>query len=117
MHTRADAWELLNQWTTGPSLIRHGLAVEACMCWYARKFGQVDELSGLIIAVAHTRPNKTLAEVTPESVLKSFRKKGFAAGVNRDDVLQRAEELGISLEEHVANCLAGLQESAGRVGM
>ena len=77
----------------------------------------VDELSGLIIAVAYIRPNKTLAEVTPEAVMKYFKKKGFAQGVNRDDVVQGAEELGIPLEEHVANCVLALQESADTLGL
>ena len=77
----------------------------------------VDELSGLIVAVAHIRPNKLLAEVTPEGVMKAFKKKGFAQGVNRDDVQQGAEELVIPLEEHVANCVAALQEVAGSLGM
>ena len=77
----------------------------------------VDELSGLIIAVAYVRPNKTLAEVTPESVVKSFHKKGFAQGVDRDDVLQGVEELGIPFEEHIANCVVALQGAADVLGM
>lgn len=77
----------------------------------------VDELSGLIIAVAYTRPSRSLAEVELKSVMKKMRDTGFAKGVNRDDVRQGAEEMGIPLEEHVANCIKGLQENAAALGL
>jgi putative nucleotidyltransferase with HDIG domain len=77
----------------------------------------VDELSGLIMAVAYTRPNKKLAEVEVRSVLKKMKDTGFAKGVSRDDVRQGAEELGIPLEEHIATCLAALQSASDSLGM
>lgn len=77
----------------------------------------VDELSGLIVACALIRPSKSLAEVTTEGVMRSFRKPAFARAINRDDVRRGAEELGLPLEEHVANCLAALQEEAERLGL
>ena len=45
--TRDDAWQLLNQYTKSPSLIKHALAVEAAMCAYAAKYGQDPELWGI----------------------------------------------------------------------
>jgi putative nucleotidyltransferase with HDIG domain len=77
----------------------------------------VDELSGLIVATALTRPSKSLAEVTTDSILKNFRKTAFARGVNREDVTIGTEELGLSLEEHAANCLAAMQECAATLGL
>lgn len=77
----------------------------------------VDELCGLIIAVAYTRPNRTLAEVEVKSILKKLKDKTFAKGVNRDDVELGVQEMGIPLEEHVANCLTGLQKAAPQLGL
>lgn len=83
----------------------------------AKTLFAVDELSGLVLAVAYVRPSKTLAEVTPESVMKSFSKKGFAQGVNREDARRGAEELGVPLEELIANCVTALQREAKALGM
>jgi putative nucleotidyltransferase with HDIG domain len=77
----------------------------------------VDELSGLIVACALIRSSKSLSEVTAESVMRSFRKPAFARGVNRDDVVRGAAELGIPLEEHIQNCLTALQDSAPQLGL
>jgi putative nucleotidyltransferase with HDIG domain len=76
-----------------------------------------DELCGLIMAVAYVRPEKSLASVEVRSVLKKMKDKTFARGVNRDDVIQGAEELGISLEEHVGHCLEALQGAAAELGL
>jgi putative nucleotidyltransferase with HDIG domain len=83
----------------------------------ARALFAVDELCGLITATALVQPNKKLAEVTVESVLKKMRSKGFARGVNREDIDLGAAELGVPLEEHVAIVLAALQEASGELGL
>ena len=77
----------------------------------------VDELCGLITAVAYTRPSRTLAEVEIASVLKKMRQSGFARGVNREDILQGTQELGVPLEEHVGNCLLAMQSIAPELGL
>jgi putative nucleotidyltransferase with HDIG domain len=46
MKTREEAWKLLNEWTASESLIKHALAVEASMRYYARKYEQDEELWG-----------------------------------------------------------------------
>ena len=71
-----------------------------------------DELSGFITAVAYVRPSKSLAEVDARSVIKKMKDKAFARAVNREDIVQGAEELGMPLEEHVAFVIAALQEIA-----
>ena len=76
-----------------------------------------DELSGFVTAVAYVRPNHSLAEVEPRSVIKKMKDKAFARAVNRDDMIQGAEEMGLPLEEHVANIIAALQRIAPELGL
>jgi putative nucleotidyltransferase with HDIG domain len=83
----------------------------------ARALFAVDELCGLITATALVQPGKTLAEVTADSVLRKMKKKEFARSVNREEIAQGAEELGVPLEEHVAFTLAALQAQAGALGL
>ena len=83
----------------------------------AKALFAVDELSGMIMAVAYTRPNRTMAEVTVESVLKKIKDKTFAKGVNREDVYLGVEELGITLEEHIGNCIEALKVAHEKLGV
>ncbi len=76
-----------------------------------------DELCGMITAAALVQPGKTLAEVTPDSVLRKMKTKSFARSVNRDEIEQGARELGVPLEEHIAFVLAALQAEAGALGL
>lgn len=83
----------------------------------ARALFAVDELCGLITAAALVQPGRTLAEVTPDSVLRKMKKKEFARSVNREEIAQGAKELGVPLEEHVAFTLGALQERAAELGL
>jgi len=181
--TRDEAWNLLCEYTQSENLRRHALAVEACMRYYARIFGEdeelwgvvgllhdfdyerypsleehpfrgmeilrargapeviiravgahanhtgipreslleraifaCDEISGFVIAVALVK-GRMLSAVTPESVRKRMKEKGFARGVNRDDLLQGAEELGIPFDEHVEHVVRALQGIADQLGL
>jgi predicted hydrolase (HD superfamily) len=74
-----------------------------------------DEITGLITASALVRPEK-LTGLAPASVKKKMKDRSFAAGVNRDEVRQGAEELSISLEEHIQNviiAMLGIREELG----
>lgn len=75
-----------------------------------------DEITGLITATALLRPDR-LDGLEPRSVLKKMKDKKFAAGVNRDDLYQGAEELGLSLEEHMANVIGAMQEVRSSLGL
>lgn len=78
----------------------------------------VDELSGFVVACALVRPSRSLDDLTPRSVSKKFKTKGFAAGVSREDCMRGAEELGLPLDQHVANVIEDLrpvQESLGLI--
>jgi len=182
--SREDAWGLLCEYTKNPGLRKHGLAVEAAMRAYARKYGEdeekwaivgllhdfdyevhptldqhpiegskilrergypedviyavlchadhlelerkslmdkaiyaVDELTGLIIAVALVKPNKSLAEVDAPSVRKKMKDKGFARSVNREDIVKGAAALGVELDEHVAFVIEAMKPVAGELGL
>ena len=76
-----------------------------------------DELSGFLTACALVKPSKAIADVELASVKKKLKDKAFARGVNRQDVIQGAEELGIELDAHIAFCLAAMQKRAAELGL
>lgn len=182
--TRDEAMAILREFTTSPNLISHALAVEAAMRAYARRFGEdeelwgvvgllhdfdyekypsledhpfkgaeilrergvdeeiiggvlahaphtgephetllkktifaVDELTGLIVAVALVRPDKKLATVKVKSVRKKMKDKGFAAAVSRDDIVCGAEGLGVELGEHIGIVVAAMQGISDDLGL
>src|ERR1044071_956440 len=188
MSNREQAWGLLTEFTQSESLRKHGLAVEACMRAYARKFAAdsseneelwgvvgllhdfdyekwpslddhpyrgneilkergysdeirraimshaeytgvtrdspmektlfaCDELAGFITAVALVKPGKSLAEVDARSVRKKMKDKAFARSVNRNDIVNGAQDLGVELEEHIAFCIEALKGIAGELGL
>ena len=76
----------------------------------------VDELTGLIVAVALVK-GKQLSNVTADSVRKKWKDKTFARGVNRQDIERGAAELGIPLEEHIQTVLTSLQNISRELGL
>lgn len=76
-----------------------------------------DELSGFLVACALVMPDRSLHAVRIESVRKRLRSKGFAAGVDREAVERGAAEIGLELDEHIANLLTALQKNAGELGL
>lgn len=76
-----------------------------------------DELTGFIIACALVMPNKKLSEVKVETVIRKMKDKSFARKVSREDILRGAEELAISLEEHIANVLAAMNNISEQLGL
>jgi len=184
MKTREDAWQLVTEYTHNQNLIRHMLAVEAAMRAYARRFGEdeelwgivgllhdfdyeqhptpeehpyagaailrergwpeeivdavlshgsytgvprdtllkkalfaVDELTGLLVAVALVRPSKDIRDVKVKSVRKKWKDKAFAAGVNRKEIEEGAADLGVELWEHVAIVLEAMKGIAEELGL
>ena len=71
----------------------------------------VDELSGFVLACAYVRP-EGIHGMTPKSVKKKLKQPSFAAAVNREDVVQGAEQLGVDFDEHVSVVIAALAEQA-----
>ena len=76
-----------------------------------------DELSGFITAVALVRPNKNLSETTPKSVRKKMKDKAFARAVNREDIIQGAEELNIDLDELIQFVIDSLKPVSNELGL
>jgi len=77
----------------------------------------VDELSGFVVAVALVRPTKSIHDVDVRSVKKKMKDKAFARAVNRDDIIRGAEELGIPLDDVIAQVIAALKSDAERLGL
>ncbi|MGA2654162.1 MAG: HAD family hydrolase [Terracidiphilus sp.] len=194
-HGRAEAWQLLTEWTQSESLRKHALAVEACVAacgeaeadrlglagseraamvelysttallhdfdyerhptpeehpfvgvrelerlgWpvelrtailgHAQYSGvprvahldkvlfACDELAGFLTACALVKPSKAIADVEVAGVRKKMKDKAFARGVNRADVIQGAEELGVDLDAHIAFCIEAMRKRAGDLGL
>ena len=83
----------------------------------AKTLFAVDELTGLITATALVRPTKSVHEVEARSVRKKMKDKAFARGVNRDDVINGAQELGVDLDEHISFVIAAMKERAEDLGL
>jgi predicted hydrolase (HD superfamily) len=76
-----------------------------------------DELAGFLTACALVKPTKSILDVEVRSVLKKMKDKAFARAVKREDMTAGAALLGISIEEHVGNCVAAMQARATELGL
>lgn len=192
---RAQAWQLLTEWTQSENLRKHALAVEACVTamgeaeagrlglageeraafielytttallhdfdyerhptaeehpfvgvrelerlgWplelrtailghaqysgvprvshLAKALFACDELAGFLTACALVKPTKAIAEVEVASVRKKMKDKAFARGVNREDIVQGAAELGVELDAHIGFCLEAMKKRAAELGL
>jgi putative nucleotidyltransferase with HDIG domain len=76
-----------------------------------------DELAGFLVACSLVRPSKSILDLEPDSVIKRMKDKAFARAVNRQDLRQGAEELGLPLEEHIAMCIAAMRPIADALGL
>jgi putative nucleotidyltransferase with HDIG domain len=83
----------------------------------ARSLFAVDELCGFLVACALVRPSRSLADLEVSSVKKKLKDKGFARGVNREDVYTGAEELGLPLDELIGFVIAALRPHEGVLGL
>lgn len=76
-----------------------------------------DQLTGLIVASALVTPEKKLATLTSESVLKRFKEKSFAKGAKRESILLCEEKLNIPLAEFVEINLKAMQAISDSLGL
>jgi len=181
---REHCYSILNEFTKSESLIKHALAVEACVRAYAQKYKEdenfwgniallhdfdyemypsaeehpfkgneilkergfseefrraimshadytkvsrdsklekvlfaCDELAGFLTAVTYVRPSKSIEEVEVKSVIKKMKDKAFARAVNRDDIKNGAEGLGIPLDEHIQFCIDAMKNKRETLGL
>jgi putative nucleotidyltransferase with HDIG domain len=76
-----------------------------------------DEVTGMVTATTLVRPTKSILGLEVASVRKKMKTKGFAAGVNREDLVNGAAELGIDLDEHIANVIEAMSSVADTLGL
>ncbi len=76
-----------------------------------------DELAGFITAISYVKPHRSIFEVDVSSVKKKMKDKAFARSVNRQDIIEGAEELGVPLEDHIDFCIKAMQEKAEELGL
>ena len=76
----------------------------------------VDPLTGLITTAALVRPDKKLAGLEAKSVIKKFKQKGFAAGVNRQQIAL-CSEIGIEFDQFIELGLAAMKAIAADLGL
>ena len=76
-----------------------------------------DELAGFLTACTYVRPSKSVLDLEANSVKKRMKDKAFARAVSREDMVKGAQELGVSLDEHISFCIAALRENADALGL
>lgn len=76
-----------------------------------------DELAGFITAISYVKPSRSVMEVDVQSVRKKMKDKAFARSVNRQDIVDGAQELGVPLEEHIDFCVKAMQARAEELGL
>ena len=76
-----------------------------------------DELAGFLTACALVKPGRKIVDVEVASVRRKMKDKAFARGVNREDVIQGATELGVHLDAHIAFCLEAMKKRADELGL
>ena len=113
-HLREQGW---------PESVLHAILAHADYSGVAREshldkaLFACDELAGFLTACALVKPSKSIHEVEVAGVRKKMKDKAFARAVMREDITGGAELLGLSVEEHVGNCLRAMQARAGELGL
>jgi predicted hydrolase (HD superfamily) len=113
-HLREQGW---------PENVLHAILAHADYSGVARESHMdkalfaCDELAGFLTACALVKPSKSIHEVEVAGVRKKMKDKAFARAVMREDISGGAELLGLSVEEHVGNCLRAMQARAGELGL
>jgi putative nucleotidyltransferase with HDIG domain len=76
-----------------------------------------DELAGFITAISYVKPHRSVFEVDVASVKKKMKDKAFARSVNRQEIIDGAQELGVPLDEHIDFCVKAMQARAEELGL
>jgi len=76
-----------------------------------------DELAGFLTACALVKPSRSIAEVETASVRKKMKDKPFARAINRQDIIQGAEELNVELDQHIAFCINAMRQHSTTLGL
>jgi len=114
--SREQAWDLFCSWTESESLRRHVLAVEAAMRAYARRFGEDEELWGLV-GMLHDLDYERYPDLEtghPRMALEELRRQGFSDEFVRA-VASHADFLGVSRDSLMEKALYAVDELCGFV--
>jgi putative nucleotidyltransferase with HDIG domain len=76
-----------------------------------------DEVTGLITAAALVRPSRSVMDLEAKSVMKKYKDRAFAAGVDRDEVQHSVDAFGVDLKEHVQFVIEAMRGVAGELGL
>jgi putative nucleotidyltransferase with HDIG domain len=76
-----------------------------------------DEITGLVTAVALVRPSRSLLDLEASSVKKKWKDRAFAAGTDRQEMEEAAQEFGVELWEHVSNVITAMRRIAPDLGL
>jgi predicted hydrolase (HD superfamily) len=98
-------------------VLAHGETGVARDSMVAKTLYAVDELTGFLVAVTLVRPSKDIGDVRLKSVRKKWKDRAFAAAVNRAQIAEGAEAMGVELWEHVGTVLAAMQSVSGDIGL
>src|SRR5881409_664575 len=83
----------------------------------AKALFATDELCGFLVACALVRPSRSLDDLEVKSVKKKLKDKAFARSVNREDIHQGVEELGVPLDEHIQFVIDSLKPAQKEIGL
>ena len=93
-------------------------AANVTVCGFQSDFlGACDELAGFLTACSYVKPGRSIYEVDVSSVKRKLKDKPFARNVNREDIVNGAQELGVPLEEHIAFSIDAMKQSAPELGL
>ena len=83
----------------------------------AKALFATDELCGFLVACALVRPSRSLDDMEVKSVRKKLKDKAFARSVNREDIYQGAQELGVELDDHIRFVIDSLKPVQKEIGL
>ena len=76
-----------------------------------------DELAGFITAISYVKPHRSVFEVDLSSVKRKMKDRAFARSVNRQDIVEGADGLGVPLDDHIDFCIKSMQAKAEELGI
>jgi putative nucleotidyltransferase with HDIG domain len=76
-----------------------------------------DELSGFLTACSYVKPGRSIFEVDVGSVKRKLKDKAFARTVSREDIVNGAQEFGVTLDEHIAFCIEAMKARASELAL
>ena len=83
----------------------------------AKTLYAVEELTGLVTAAALVRPSRSVSDMEARSVMKKWKDRSFAAGVNRPVIEKGAEMLGVDLRDLIEDTIMGMREVREQIGL